>query len=320
MFPASSKICIILFLLTPLREGRPAATGRKQRKSSYFYSRPCGRGDRRENRCQQRFADFYSRPCGRGDQATFTPVPFWLDFYSRPCGRGDAAPAHTVGGSVNISTHAPAGGATGNPERGHGAPAFLLTPLREGRLEIVMFCAKHCLFLLTPLREGRQDRGAILRHAGDFYSRPCGRGDPGRRRGGGRRDRISTHAPAGGATRSAMLESIKQGISTHAPAGGATDQRRLAVAFYVISTHAPAGGATMSIGYVAQEYDVISTHAPAGGATSITISTGGVTSFLLTPLREGRPGRRQFHEGGRRISTHAPAGGATPSCRSPWRR
>ncbi len=33
-----------IFLLTPLREGRP---GRRTRRSwrAYFYSRPCGRGD-----------------------------------------------------------------------------------------------------------------------------------------------------------------------------------------------------------------------------------------------------------------------------------
>ena len=78
-------------------------------------------------------------------------------------------------------------------------------------------------FLLTPLREGRPRR-RDSQHAPDpyFYSRPCGRGDAingeplssataflltplreGRREGrrdGRRREAISTHAPAGGAT------------------------------------------------------------------------------------------------------------------------
>ena len=34
------------FLLTPLREGRHAKDWIWTRRSSYFYSRPCGRGDR----------------------------------------------------------------------------------------------------------------------------------------------------------------------------------------------------------------------------------------------------------------------------------
>ena len=37
------------------------------------------------------------------------------------------------------------------------------------------------LFLLTPLREGRRARGLCCKVGkGDFYSRPCGRGDQGR--------------------------------------------------------------------------------------------------------------------------------------------
>ena len=57
---------------------------------------------------------------------------------------------------------------------------------------------------------------------------------------------------------------------------------------------------------------MISTHAPAGGATFVGWNAAApVTSFLLTPLREGRRRRvicfaHQFF-----ISTHAPAGGAT---------
>ena len=81
---------------------------------------------------------------------------------------------------------------------------------------------KEGVFLLTPLREGR--RSAAYSHTWNpyFYSRPCGRGD----RCGSNRDekrQISTHAPAGGATRLCeMHESTEARISTHAPAGGAT--------------------------------------------------------------------------------------------------
>ena len=58
------------------------------------------------------------------------------NFYSRPCGRGDDFKDIWLVGDYSISTHAPAGGATfwqvaaNKPLR-----AFLLTPLREGRLE-----------------------------------------------------------------------------------------------------------------------------------------------------------------------------------------
>ena len=80
------------------------------------------------------------------------------------------------------------------------SPAFLLTPLREGR------------------RNPRHSHAFLSRY---FYSRPCGRGDL---------DRvvksdlalISTHAPAGGATKAACHRHVGAVISTHAPAGGAT--------------------------------------------------------------------------------------------------
>ena len=123
-----------IFLLTPLREGRPACL-RSWSSSRYFYSRPCGRGDGDRRRPRRRVAD--------------------------------------------ISTHAPAGGATDHVRQLVRAEAFLLTPLREGRPSsrspcactglyfysrpcgrgdaiISSSCSPHIQFLLTPLREGRQ--------------------------------------------------------------------------------------------------------------------------------------------------------------------
>ena len=79
-----------------------------------------------------------------------------------------------------ISTHAPAGGAT-----------FAIA---------VTTCAR-MLFLLTPLREGRQLPVPLLRGAFDFYSRPCGRGDIEWLSERTLSIFISTHAPAGGATK-----------------------------------------------------------------------------------------------------------------------
>ena len=83
------------FLLTPLREGRlidfplPVLV-------AYFYSRPCGRGDQKGIR--KSFFDFLS--------FLLTPLRE---------GRPDAAFARLI--SCCISTHAPAGGATGETAR-----------------------------------------------------------------------------------------------------------------------------------------------------------------------------------------------------------
>ena len=101
----------------------------------------------------------------------------------------------------NISTHAPAGGATKachrlhvlirnfysrpcgrGDHRPHQRPQrrerFLLTPLREGRQAAPFPFTFLEIFLLTPLREGRRRlHGRRTWTRLYFYSRPCGRGD-----------------------------------------------------------------------------------------------------------------------------------------------
>ena len=122
-----------------------------------------------------------------------------------------------------ISTHAPAGGATPvSHTEGEAIALFLLTPLREGRLELDVLAL--CLV--------------------DFYSRPCGRGDLVERQTKRFTYCISTHAPAGGATELFHVAVPAECISTHAPAGGATGGGIIALHVEAISTHAPAGGAT----------------------------------------------------------------------------
>ena len=100
-----------LFLLTPLREGRPerritvynartisthapagGATGNYPVAVGTivnFYSRPCGRGDPRGGKSNPLSPYFYSRPCGRGDVEAKGGTAPAAHFYSRPCGRGD---------------------------------------------------------------------------------------------------------------------------------------------------------------------------------------------------------------------------------------
>ena len=145
------------FLLTPLREGRPPRFPGIPRRDSYFYSRPCGRGDHRPAQLPEGLrSNFYSRPCGRGD---FSQSP--------------------VGPPGVISTHAPAGGAT--------KPyflinlifsLFLLTPLREGRPAAGRDRKKNGRdFYSRPCGRGDRGRSKSRRKGIDFYSRPCGRGD-----------------------------------------------------------------------------------------------------------------------------------------------
>ena len=129
---------------------------------------------------------------------------------------------------------------------------------------------------------------------------------------GGRRRPISTHAPAGGATRHMNQGALPRAISTHAPAGGATHGDAGTGVLLRNFYSRPCGrGDRVPISTLAETL-TISTHAPAGGATqarpapcracsyfySRPCGRGDETGahgqkpgnqFLLTPLREGRP-------------------------------
>ena len=302
-----------LFLLTPLREGRHKTWFARSFSGTYFYSRPCGRGDRSGIPGPQVHSHFYSRPCGRGDDHEPAPHNAPAYFYSRPCGRGDFLRLPTRLLCMRISTHAPAGGATW----------IIIMPVG------VISISTH-----APAGGATSPRTSKNSTAMYFYSRPCGRGDRRGRRRIPAPAKISTHAPAGGATvcetgSAAALHSI----STHAPAGGATrdllgllllllyfysrpcgrgdygeaDKRTMQWHFY----SRPCGRGDVQIDRVYEQI-YISTHAPAGGATgrervpcravgdfysrpcgrgdayrsSFCMSS---SKFLLTPLREGRP-------------------------------
>ena len=144
-----------------------------------------------------------------------------------------------------------------------------------------------------------------------FYSRPCGRGD--------RNEyqcryssAISTHAPAGGATKyDKEIKAYVLAISTHAPAGGATccEIFPLRTSFSFLLTPLREGRRGTTLPSIS--YSSISTHAPAGGATVCGL-------FVRDPDDHfySRPcGRGDLHIIARgflvHISTHAPAGGAT---------
>ena len=237
---------LVVFLLTPLREGRPKPFAIAM-LVPYFYSRPCGRGDQCEGTPLFFATYFYSRPCGRGDGgrpesekanafisthapaggatvvATFCCHVLYCISTHAPAG-GATYGWHISNLRIYISTHAPAGGATSPayffipaPMYFYSRPCgrgdqyigfyllivfqFLLTPLREGRLltkqgKFLDFDK----FLLTPLREGRPVKHRVCRSPDLFLLTPLREG---RRHGECveyTRWRISTHAPAGGAT------------------------------------------------------------------------------------------------------------------------
>ena len=147
---------------------------------------------------------------------------------------------------------------------------------------------------------------------------------------------ISTHAPAGGATRPRcparashllfLLTPLREGrpikhglrvlfqvlISTHAPAGGATAatwQKDLDKALFLLT---PLREGRLIDDLVVKLRDKISTHAPAGGATITVIMQGfDVIDFYSRPCGRGDLLRNCGRCHCAAISTHAPAGGAT---------
>ena len=147
------------FLLTPLREGRPAKTALQSPRCAIFLLTPLREGRLGYACCgTTAFPNFYSRPCGRGDgRSSGSAGHRTTDFYSRPCGRGDYFRLTDDQAKKLISTHAPAGGATMQTALiTLFFPEFLLTPLREGRHAVFQQAGRECAY---------------------FYSRPCGRGD-----------------------------------------------------------------------------------------------------------------------------------------------
>ena len=236
----------LVFLLTPLREGRHVRRDGHQSGSHDFYSRPCGRGDGR-NRSRRPGRHHISThapaggattgvdlvegtieisthaPAGGATAVALIQRELQTRFLLTPLREGRRRRNRGNDRHERISTHAPAGGATDSlSSEDSGVPQFLLTPLREGRQPSTRRRAAATAFLLTPLREGR------LKITKNILQKPI----------------ISTHAPAGGATgcllpgwtwwgflltplregrpRLAGAAAARRNISTHAPAGGAT--------------------------------------------------------------------------------------------------
>ena len=146
----------------------------------------------------------------------------------------------------DVSTHAPARGATQRRGRRGRRAARFNSRAREGRDKHRMaHRAESPWFQLTRPRGARLDT-ALVRIG---------------------LEQVSTHAPARGATGSPGVSPALRAVSTHAPARGATVSVDAAFRLFSVSTHAPARGAT-SRGWGRRARRGVSTHAPARGATS----------------------------------------------------
>ena len=166
-----------------------------------FYSRPCGRGDFKalpknldeiisthapaggatEILSVSRFhgLHFYSRPCGRGDRPIPRRTRTGRRFLLTPLREGRREAAIKNRNIGYISTHAPAGGATGRGRPAAQGYQHISTHAPAGGATCQVSAASWPEY---------------------FYSRPCGRGDKATTQETHLAEIISTHAPAGGAT------------------------------------------------------------------------------------------------------------------------
>ena len=211
-----------LFLLTPLREGRLRNVGRERRVNCISTHAPAGGATHRGQHRPQGVRHFYSRPCGRGDRRG--PAFRLRETISTHAPAGGATPVelwpippHWIFLLTPLREGRLSWKSYMKKRR-----LFLLTPLREGR---PLCLSRSWLFIListhapaggaTQCRCDLQGRRLISTHA------PAGGAT---HQGANKHARImiSTHAPAGGATSPRDVEGAFFLISTHAPAGGAT--------------------------------------------------------------------------------------------------
>ena len=102
--------------------------------------------------------------------------------------------------------------------------------------------------------------------------------------------RISTHAPAGGATHRKLLPVRPYYISTHAPAGGATFRSLASTCRWSLFLLTPLREGRLAIFMILQLMTVYFYSRPCGrGDAKQPPRQYSAFQFLLTPLREGRP-------------------------------
>ena len=298
------------FLLTPLREGRPDASLAPELFTRLFLLTPLreGRHDLQSRITTMNRISTHA-PAGGATRYGANSADSWFLFLLTPLREGRQ---YASNGKGNLGVFLLTPLREGRPKMAvtiADEEGFLLTPLREGRRSADQPWISHRSFLLTPLREGRPVKTVFIRVLVNFYSRPCGRGDSVRGKTvlpfsaflltplrEGRRlaliiacaaGAISTHAPAGGATRRQQGSHTVRSISTHAPAGGATEPVRQALfSFRFLLTPLREGRRGTGRELLERRYFY---SRPCGrGDSRAEALCRQSTPFLLTPLREGR--------------------------------
>ena len=148
-------------------------------------------------------------------------------------------------------------------------------------------------FYSRPCGRGDDLRPVFFRRAKYFYSRPCGRGDGDRRRYP--EPHVNFYSRPCGRGDSKPSPAARPRKYFYSRPCGRGDRAVLkSVTKYTISTHAPAGGATLS-GYSCRPDRASNFYSrPCGRGDAINGEPlSSATAFLLTPLREGRPGAWQ---------------------------
>ena len=200
--PLRSKGGGLLFLLTPLREGRPVLDLDRAAAVVISTHAPTRGATRSGARGVGKDADFYSRPYARGDRAHNLAGSRACISTRAPTRGATQAGRDRQAGAAAISTRAPTRGATeahrrhaerklhfysrpyarGDRGRGRGGRYAIgistRAPTRGATHEGESAAAAALTFLLAPLREGRRGAAALVRERYlYFYSRPYARGD-----------------------------------------------------------------------------------------------------------------------------------------------
>ena len=108
-----------IFLLTPLREGRPTIRAMQTHAATISTHAPAGGATLVMQWELQLSSYFYSRPCGRGDVIYGGTATISEQFLLTPLREGRRHVVCVEDGTYFISTHAPAGGATGRAGDAH---------------------------------------------------------------------------------------------------------------------------------------------------------------------------------------------------------
>ena len=107
---------VLLFLLTPLREGRRVLDEVDKSRDVISTHAPAGGATQPSRAEGVRIGDISTHaPAGGATTSSARRRSSSPNFYSRPCGRGDGGYTDNEVEEIFISTHAPAGGATQGP-------------------------------------------------------------------------------------------------------------------------------------------------------------------------------------------------------------